>query len=84
MSKYHHLSPEERAFIMIEGDRGSSLRQIALEMGRSPATLSRELRLLFWPGDLKTVLSRVIKAVFGAGSKITNPVHYFESIFAAL
>ena len=43
MSKYHHLSPEERAFIMFERDRGSSLRQIALKMERSPATLSREL-----------------------------------------
>lgn len=44
MSKYHHLSPEERAFIMLERNRGSSLRHIALMLKRSPATLSRELK----------------------------------------
>lgn len=44
MNNYHHLSPEERAFIMLERDRGSSLRQIALKLKRSPATLSRELK----------------------------------------
>jgi IS30 family transposase len=44
MSKYHHLSPEERAVIMLERDRGSSLRQIALKLKRNPATLSRELK----------------------------------------
>lgn len=44
MSNYHHLSPEERAFIMFERGRGSSLRQIALTLERSPATLSRELK----------------------------------------
>jgi transposase, IS30 family len=43
MSNYHHLSPEERAYIMLERDRGSSLRQIALTLERSPSTLSREL-----------------------------------------
>ena len=44
MTIYHHLSPEERAFLMLERDRGSSLRQIALQLDRSPATLSREIR----------------------------------------
>ena len=45
MSKiYHHLSPEERAVIMIERQNGSSLRSIARRLGRSPSTLSRELR----------------------------------------
>lgn len=44
MSKYHHLCPEERAFIMLERDRGVSLRQIALRLERSPSTLSRELK----------------------------------------
>ena len=43
MNKYHHLSPEERAFIMFERDRGSSLRQIARKLERNPATLSREI-----------------------------------------
>ena len=44
MTHYHHLSPEERAIIMLERERGSSLRQIALKLKRSPSTLSRELR----------------------------------------
>ena len=41
---YHHLSPEERAVIMIERQNGSSLRSIAHRLGRSPSTLSRELQ----------------------------------------
>jgi IS30 family transposase len=41
---YHHLSPEDRAMIMIERQNGSSLRSIARRLGRSPSTLSRELR----------------------------------------
>jgi IS30 family transposase len=41
---YHHLSPEDRAMIMIECQNGSSLRSIARRLGRSPSTLSRELR----------------------------------------
>ena len=44
MSNYHHLSPEERAVIMLERDRGYSLRQIAQQLNRSPSTLSRELK----------------------------------------
>ena len=44
MTKYHHLGPEERAVIMLERDRGSSLRRIATILKRSPATVSRELQ----------------------------------------
>jgi len=44
MSNYHHLCPEERAVIMLERNRGSSLRQIALKLQRNPSTLSRELK----------------------------------------
>lgn len=44
MRNYQHLSPEERAFIMIEIERGASLRSIALRLSRSPSTISRELR----------------------------------------
>jgi transposase, IS30 family len=44
MTTYRHLSPEERAYIMLERERGTSLRQIASQLGRSPATLSREVR----------------------------------------
>lgn len=41
---YHHLSPEERAVLMIERRSGSSLRSIARLLGRSASTVSRELR----------------------------------------
>ena len=41
---YHHLSAEERAVIMLERQNGRSLRSIALRLGRSPSTVSRELR----------------------------------------
>lgn len=41
---YHHLSPEERALLMIERQNGSSLRSIARRLKRSPSSLSRELQ----------------------------------------
>ena len=41
---YNHLSPEERGVIMSERQRGSSNASIARLLGRSPSTLSRELR----------------------------------------
>lgn len=41
--KYAHLSAEERATIMIETDRGASLRSIARLLNRSPSTISREV-----------------------------------------
>lgn len=44
MNSYHHLSPEERAIIQLESDRGASLRQIADQLGRNPSTVSRELK----------------------------------------
>ncbi len=44
MTNYHHLSPEERAILMLERERGSSLRKIAQQLERSPGTLSREIR----------------------------------------
>ncbi|NKF24817.1 IS30 family transposase [Solimonas marina] len=40
---YKHLSSEERAVIQIEHRRGTSLRAIARRLGRSAATVSREL-----------------------------------------
>ena len=40
---YHHLSPEERAFIMLGLQEGNTLRQIAQSLGRSASTISREL-----------------------------------------
>lgn len=44
MNKYHHLSPEERAVIMLERDRGASLREIAGRLGRNVSSVSRELK----------------------------------------
>lgn len=44
MTDYQHLSPEERAFLMLEHGHGTSLRDIAKQLNRSPSTLSRELR----------------------------------------
>jgi IS30 family transposase len=44
MNQYEHLNSEERAVIMIERQRGASLRAIASLLGRSPSTLSREIR----------------------------------------
>lgn len=41
---YAHLSPEERASIMLQVQSGRSLREMAHALGRSPSTLSRELR----------------------------------------
>lgn len=44
MSHYHHLSIEEREKLLILHTKGSSLREIANEMGRSVSTVSRELK----------------------------------------
>lgn len=43
MTKYKHLSAEERAVIMIEHRKGSGTRVIARLLGRSTSTVSREL-----------------------------------------
>jgi len=40
---YQHLSAEDRAAIMIEHQRGASIREIARRLGRSASTVSREL-----------------------------------------
>lgn len=44
MNNYQHLSPEERALIMIEHNREKSIRSIALLINRSPSTISREIK----------------------------------------
>lgn len=44
MTIYCHLSPEERAVIMIERNNHSSLRTIARILNRSVSTISRELK----------------------------------------
>ncbi|MFC4528815.1 helix-turn-helix domain-containing protein, partial [Dyella halodurans] len=40
---YSHLSAEERGAIMVGKARGESARQLAILLGRSPSTISREL-----------------------------------------
>ena len=41
---YHHLSTTDRVTLMFLKRQGLSLRAIAIELSRSPSTLSRELR----------------------------------------
>jgi IS30 family transposase len=41
---YHHLSEEERDHVAVLRSRGCSVRAMAQALGRSSATLSRELR----------------------------------------
>ena len=41
---YYHLSPEERAVIMIEYRQGMSIRSIGALLNRSASTISRELK----------------------------------------
>ena len=65
---YHHLSPEDRAVIMIERQNGSSLRSIARRLGRSPSTVSRELQRA-GPEPRKRRLAPTI----GAGHDSTAP-----------
>jgi len=47
---YHELSIEERATIHVGRLHGMSQRAIAITLGRSPATISRELRCNINPG----------------------------------
>jgi transposase, IS30 family len=42
--KYKHLASEERDLIAVRRAEGKTLEEIAEEVGRSPATISRELR----------------------------------------
>ena len=42
--QYNHLSIEERVVIMTELERKSSIRKISTLLGRSPSTISREIK----------------------------------------
>lgn len=44
MSCYSHLTIEERECLMLSHEKGESIRQIAKKLGRSPSTISRELK----------------------------------------
>ena len=41
---YHHLTASERTTLMAMQAEGQSLRATAAHLGRSPSTLSRELK----------------------------------------
>ena len=43
MQNYTHLKPEERAMIMVETQRGTSIRAISRILNRAPSSISREL-----------------------------------------
>ena len=44
MRHYKHLTIEERESLYLKINSGESIRDIALELGRSPSTISRELK----------------------------------------
>ena len=43
MSSYIHFTPDERICLQKRLSEGKSFRQIAVLMGRSPSTISREV-----------------------------------------
>ena len=70
---YSHLSEEERQVIQIEIGNGTGIRAIGAMIGRSPSTVSREIKRNTWfpsnesesyrpyrPRRLKTVFCQVV------------------------
>lgn len=49
MKKYTHLTHDERFFIHVAVREGRNQKEIADALGRSPSTISRELRRGMWP-----------------------------------
>ena len=45
---YSHLSEEERQVIQIEIGNGASIRGIGAMLGRSPSSISREIKRNTW------------------------------------
>ena len=45
---YSHLSEEERQVIQIEVGNGASIRGIGAMLGRSPSSISREIKRNTW------------------------------------
>jgi len=56
--QYSHLSSEERALLQIEVGNGASIRSVAQRLGRSPSTLSRELRRQEGPAYAATLAAQ--------------------------
>ena len=44
MRVYTHLTLSEREFLEVKYNEGKSVRRIAAALGRSPSTISRELK----------------------------------------
>lgn len=44
MKTYHHLDCQERAYVLLGLKSGKTLREISKHLGRSPSTISRELK----------------------------------------
>ena len=74
---YSHLSEEERQVIQIEIGNGTGIRAIGAMIGRSPSTVSREIKRNTWfpsnesesyrpyrPRRLKCVLSSCYRPVW--------------------
>ena len=63
-----HLSFDERATIQIALKECKSFREIAVEVNKSPSTISREVRNHFVierKGTYKTLPKAVYKSIFG-------------------
>ena len=62
---YSHLSEEERQVIQIEIGNGTGIRAIGAMIGRSPSTVSREIKRNTWfPSNESCVLSSCYRPVW--------------------
>jgi IS30 family transposase len=74
--RYRHLSAEERAAIEKLGSEGKSIREIARHLGRSPSTISREVRLgLFSAAAVGTVYRPYRDPRLRSASTVPDPVY---------
>lgn len=65
MSSYHHFTLEERKYLQLLLERGEKIRAIARSLGRSPSSVSREIRrnkskkgYHHWRANVQTVVRR--------------------------
>lgn len=73
MNSYQHLSAEDRAVILLEQSRGSSQRQIATQLKRSPSTISRELHRNNTLGTLAYCATRAGQAYWIRRTRSVRP-----------
>ena len=75
-SGYRHLSIDERVTIEKMGGLGHTIRQIASHLGRSPSTISREIRRgLFSADALGTAWKPYRDPRLRTASTVNNPVY---------